>query len=165
MIGKQSGETGNCPGPRITRKSREVTTMREESEYTKQANDFLANHGITFKATMTPDNKCPLFCDGKHMHGNRHQVTLTRKEDKSRFTLMFWNSKNDARTSEPVQAYDVLACATKNDPGSFYDFCNEYGYDEDSRKADKTYKAVVKEWTKVEAFFTPEEIEELCEIN
>jgi hypothetical protein len=137
--------------------------MREESEYTKQANDFLKKHGIKFSAKMTDDNKCPLFCDGKHVHGNRHRVTFSRNGE--RFQIMFWNSYNDARTGEPVQAYDVLACLTKSDPDSFEWFCSEYGYITDSRKAEKTYKAVVKEWQKVERFFTSEEIEELYKIN
>lgn len=138
--------------------------MREQSEYTKQADDFLKKHGITFKATMTADNKCPLFCDGKHIHGNRHRITMARKGAGGRFTLMFWNSYNDARDGSPVYAYDVLACITKADPGSFEDFCSEYGYDTDSRKAEKTYKAVVQEWKKVERFFSAEELEELWEI-
>ena len=53
---------------------------------------------------------------------------------------------------EPT-AYDILACLTKYDPGTFEDFSSDYGYDEDSRKAESTYKAVCKEWRNVERVF------------
>lgn len=64
-----------------------------------------------------------------------------------------------------VQAYDLLAAITKNDPGTFEDFCSEYGYDTDSRKAEEVYRAVVKEYAKVRKFFTPAELEALQEIQ
>ena len=62
-------------------------------------------------------------------------------------------------------AYDVLSCLTKSDPCTFEDFCSTYGYDEDSRKAEKIYNAVLDEWRNVCALFTDEEIEQLQEIN
>ena len=58
-------------------------------------------------------------------------------------------------------AYDVLTCLTKSDPGSFEDFCGDFGYDEDSRKAEKTYKAVREEFLNIERLFSCNEIEEL----
>lgn len=50
-------------------------------------------------------------------------------------------------------AYDVLTCLTKTDPGTFEEFCSEFGYDTDSRKAEKTYKACVKEYFGVHRLF------------
>lgn len=61
-------------------------------------------------------------------------------------------------------AYDVLAAITKSDPGTFGDFCGEYGYDTDSRRAMDTYLSMQNEWARVRAFFTGEELEELQEI-
>lgn len=55
--------------------------------------------------------------------------------------------------------YDVLACLQNYDVGSFEDFCSDFGYDEDSRTAEKTYKAVLKEWEAMERLFTSEELE------
>jgi hypothetical protein len=49
--------------------------------------------------------------------------------------------------------YDVLACLTKYDPGTFYDFCSEYGYSDDSIKAEKVWRAVTDEWREVERLF------------
>ena len=65
----------------------------------------------------------------------------------------------------PPTSYDVLASVTKYEVGTFDDFCSEYGYDTDSRKALKTYKAVLREWKNIEKLFTAEQIEELQEIN
>jgi len=62
------------------------------------------------------------------------------------------------------EAYDVLACLTKNHPSTFEDFCSEYGYDTDSRSAFDVYQAVLTEWGKVSAFFSAEEIEQLQEV-
>jgi len=61
--------------------------------------------------------------------------------------------------------YSVLACLQKYDVGSFEDFCSDFGYDEDSRTAEKTYKAVLKEWEAMERLFNNEELELLQLIN
>lgn len=62
-------------------------------------------------------------------------------------------------------AYDVLACLQKYDPGTFEDFCSDCGYDEDSRAAERIYFAVQKEYTQLARLFTPEQMEELAEID
>lgn len=61
--------------------------------------------------------------------------------------------------------YDVLACMTKYDPGTFEDFCSNFGYDEDSRTAERIYFAVQKEYSQLSRLFTAEQMEELQEIN
>lgn len=69
-----------------------------------------------------------------------------------------------ARNHKP-SAYDILACLTKYDPGTFQDFCSDCGYDTDSRKAERTYFAVQQEWESVRKCFTHDQIEQLAEIN
>ena len=59
----------------------------------------------------------------------------------------------------------ILACLTKYDPDTFENFCSEYGYDADSKTAEKIYNAVINEWQNVCALFTDEEIQELAEIQ
>lgn len=61
--------------------------------------------------------------------------------------------------------YDVLACLQKCDPGTFENFCSDYGYDDDSRTAMRVYLAVQNEYTQLARLFTPEQMEELAEIN
>jgi len=68
---------------------------------------------------------------------------------------------------EPITPtpYDVLACLTKSEPGSFEDFCGDFGYDVDSRRAEKTYEAVKKEYDELCKLFNESEMQELAEIN
>ena len=61
--------------------------------------------------------------------------------------------------------YDILACLQKYDVGTFEDFCSEFGYDEDSRTAERTYIAVIKEYKDLTRIFTEEQMEELSEIQ
>lgn len=64
---------------------------------------------------------------------------------------------------EPTM-YDVLATITKYDPETFEDFCLNYGYDEDSRKAEKVYHSVKEEWENIERLFG-DVLEDLSEIS
>lgn len=61
--------------------------------------------------------------------------------------------------------YDVLACLEKYDMGTFENFCSEFGYDEDSRTAERIYIAVIKEYKDLTRIFTEEQMEELREIQ
>ena len=65
----------------------------------------------------------------------------------------------------PPTAYDVLSCLTKHDPGTFDDFCSDFGYDSDSRKAKKTYKAVRSEYLEISRLFSESEREEMSDIQ
>ena len=132
-------------------------------DYQKQAQDFLDKNGITFKAVHV-SGECPKWCeDGKHIHGDKHRITFKRKG--KRFSLAFWNSYDDRQKGEKPDAYGVLACLTKRDPGSFEDFCSEFGYDNDIRLAKKNYKGVVKEWEEVKGFFSDSELSDAQEIK
>lgn len=72
--------------------------------------------------------------------------------------------KEKKAAAQPT-AYDVLACMTKYDPGTFENFCSDFGYDEDSRTAEKIYFAVQKEYSQLTKIFTPEQLKEMQEIN
>lgn len=61
--------------------------------------------------------------------------------------------------------YDVLACLEKYDVGTFEDFYSEFGYDEDSRTAERIYIAVIKEYKDLTRIFTEEQMKELSEIQ
>jgi hypothetical protein len=127
-----------------------------------QAIKFLDRFGMGFRIRLG-NAKCPLWCDGKHIHGDHYRITF-HGEGRS-YTFSFWNSKKASEDGDAPTAYDVLACMSKNDPGTFEDFCGEYGYDTDSRKNERTYKSVLREWREVERFFSTDEIEAMQEIN
>ena len=60
--------------------------------------------------------------------------------------------------------YDVLAVLTKDDPDTFEEFCSNFGYDTDSRKAEGVYKAVRDEFLNIERLFNSSEMDMLREI-
>lgn len=62
-------------------------------------------------------------------------------------------------------AYDILTTITKNDPGTFENFCSDYGYSVDSRTAEKTYRAVMDEWQHISMLYNDVEIAQLQDIN
>lgn len=75
------------------------------------------------------------------------------------------NELKEKKVSAIPTAYDVLTCLQRYDPGTFEEFCSEFGYDEDSKTADKIYIAVIREYKQLERIFTPEQMKELQEIN
>lgn len=79
------------------------------------------------------------------------------------YTFEFGQSISEG-INEPT-LYSVLACLTKYDPETFEDFCANCGYDNDSRKAEKIYKAVLKEWENLNRLFTSDELELLTIIE
>lgn len=90
----------------------------------------------------------------------------------NRFEDMPYNEKVKAKnnlarlkTEAVPDEYDVLACLEKYDPGTFEDFCSEFGYDEDSRTAERIYIAVIKEYKNLTRIFTEEQMEESREIQ
>ena len=66
---------------------------------------------------------------------------------------------------EATMKHDMLACIEKSEPGTFEDFCGDFGYDTDSRRAETVYQAVVKQYRQLARFLTPDELTEAQEIN
>lgn len=132
------------------------------STYEQSAINFLKTTGTEFKARFSDHKKH--FAEDKE---RRDVFRCTLKNSRHTYRFNFGQSTNESTSDggNPPTAYDVLACLTKYDPGTFENFCGDFGYDIDSRKAYKTYKAVIKEWKNVELLFTAEELEQLQEIN
>lgn len=125
--------------------------------YTEQANKFAKKHGVKLSVIDSEHRK--YFHDDKTA---RDVYKLRLSRNGKRYTFTFGQSIAKAGM-EPTM-YDVLACLQKYDVGSFEDFCSEFGYSEDSRQAEKIYKAVQKEFQAVERLFS-DVIEELQEIQ
>lgn len=60
--------------------------------------------------------------------------------------------------------YRILCCLSVFD-GDFKDFCGDFGYNEDSIKALKTFKAVQEESNNLKMLFSDVELEQLAEIQ
>ena len=125
-----------------------------------------------------------------HNHGLKYTVTIGREGRKS-YTFDFWSSINDTYKSEVAfiaedsnmrkidmgrviksavkpTAYSALTCLS-SDIGvhewTFQEFCDSYGYDTDSRKAEKVYNAVCDQSRALARLFSEEELDKLSEIN
>lgn len=116
-----------------------------------------------------------------HVHGQHYQLTL-RREAPGRgpdsthpannvIVVDFWNSYHDAelkafcvtqkshgkRNAMPTVA-DVLSCVEFDVDPSFEDWCGEFGYDTDSRKAERIYQECVRQARDFQRMFTAEEL-------
>ena len=124
--------------------------------YQQQAENFAQKHGVALQI---------LSSEYKSMWGEKQSRTVFKlrlKRNGKSYTFEFGQSIVNGSTDPSM--YNVLACLTKYYVGSFEDFCSEFGYDTDSRKAERTYKAVCKEFAAVERLFS-DVMEELQEIN
>src|SRR4030095_10369007 len=126
-----------------------------------------------------------------HIHGQHYQLTLERQRGTYRKLIVvdYWNSYHDAmiskgmvenrfakvvadqirratwdeRKAAKVHAADVLGCCEMFAPSSFEDWCSDFGYDSDSRKAESIYRAVQEQAEDFQRMFTSEELTELSE--
>jgi hypothetical protein len=131
-----------------------------KNEYDLQAANFAKKHNVKLTVIGEPEYK-RYFTDDKEY---RYVFKLRLSRNGKKYTFSFGQSINSG--AEEPGMYDVLTCLTKYDPETFEDFCYNYGYDIDSRKAEKTYEAVCKEWNAVNRLFPESEVmEELREIN
>lgn len=141
-----------------------------KTNYVKNAKELLKSFNVQFTAKFM---KYGIHFVGDKESRDIFNCTFKRLNfdiksgNTARFSLKFGQSLNDSTgtgTNKPTE-YDVLSCIQKYDVGSFENFCSEFGYDTDSRKAEKTYKAVLKEYNKVINFFTDDEIKKLQKID
>lgn len=135
------------------------------SDYEAQANKFLADYGMSFKAAYQ-GTKCPMWCDGCK-HGDHYRITIKRDRLSRSISFDFWNSQHAAQEGRAPTAYDVLACISGDygTPGTFDEYCATYGFDLDSRKAEQAYKLTDRFARKLRAFFTEDEARALSEIQ
>lgn len=136
------------------------------TDYDQQALDWLSKHEIEIRLELS-NTKSPLWQDDlKHNH---YKVTLRKKNEpkKPRLTFDFWDSHYNTVNGAHPSDYDILSCISSdaNCPEKFEDFCGEYGYNEDSRKAEQTFKACRTFADKLNRFLTSEEIESLQNIR
>lgn len=145
----------------------------ENNKYKKQAQDFLEKYNLSINIQKAIPQKSPLWSNNKE-HGINYWVTI-HNNNKS-YSFDYWGSIADrekiengssyeASKAHPT-AYDILACLDVEDNGTTYeDFCSCFGYEEDSRQAEKTYKAVMVQSRELRKILSEDAIEELREIN
>lgn len=132
-----------------------VTLSREgKKDYTFQYSDSLR------------DSWKYIDCNGTKQHIKTQGLP-------PKLSQKYWPNKGQQQKIGPFSLYptipspslyDILTCLTKSDPGTFEDFCLEYGYDNDSRKALEVYFAVQKDWIECNNIFH-DCLDELQEVN
>lgn len=132
-----------------------------KNEYLQQAEDFLKSanttmsidfYGLAINRLWKEKETRPLY-----------NVTITTP--RGSYSFNFWDSFYNKEHKKKPNAYDVLACMTKYNPGTFSNFCSDFGYDEDSRTAEHIYFAVQEEYSNLCRIFTAEQMEALADIQ
>ncbi len=126
---------------------------KKPSPYEIQADKFLKKHNTTFEAIHLYYG--PYFPDEKV---NRDVYECILRRDGKAETFRFGQSiqasaKSGHLSKRKPTAYDLLACLTKSNSGTLDEFCTEFGYDTDSRRAEETYLEVQREFKKVQNLF------------
>ena len=130
--------------------------MGEVDNYPRKAHI----HGKHYRCTFSRGPADPLIMDFWNSYADEELLRLGTRAYRTGETLMKFRHNEKPM----VRAYDVWACMEKSDPGTFSEFCAEFGYDEDSRRAEAVWRACIDEWTRVSRFFTAPEIEQLQEV-
>jgi hypothetical protein len=125
--------------------------------YQQQANDF-----ATATSTKLKINRTTYGYHFDEDEEKRYIFNCTLTRNRKRYTFNFGQSIATGNV-EPTM-YDILTCLTKYDPETFEFFCGEYGYNTDSIKALKTYKAVQREFNGINRLFS-DILEQLQEIQ
>lgn len=108
---------------------------------------------------------CDKYFPGDKEIRNIYRVTIANRGQ--RISFKFGDSIANTQEHKALDDYSILACVKsdyytdeKRFP-TFKDFADEFGYDRDSREAEKTYKRCLKQAEKLHRVFTPEEVEKL----
>lgn len=127
-----------------------LQVIRDNAGTDKDANEALNGDVPGMAATVTYGNNGPVSNDEYYRDANPWTVRL-RYQGRS-LTVPFWTGS--AITEEPT-AGDVLSCVVSDalaGEQDFAEFCSEFGYDEDSRNAEKIHRGCVSMSKKVRRF-------------
>lgn len=133
-----------------------------ETDYQKQANDFLTRNNLTLKIEY---KETGLYFAGDKEERNIYTFTLRNKTTKKSYKAKFGDSIHNTYSGNEPNNYDILACLNPYDFRDFEEFCSNFGYNEDSRQAEKAYKAVCKEYAGLTRVLNEDQRNQLNEIN
>lgn len=161
------------------------------NEYQRQALEFLKETGTTCTIAYVG---C-LYNEDWDKTNKHDLYYVTLKNNRGEYTYKYWDSLYNTELNHmsygdymikypnissayqankelkklqekvKIKEYDVLACLTAWEVGTFEDFCDDFGYNSDSINAYKTYMAVCKERDGLRKIFTYEQLEMLSEIQ
>lgn len=132
----------------------------------KTMREFCSRYGISATAEWADAN--PYMTDKEwSRQASHYKVRLKRRDPQNRVrrSLTTYFSMGYAHTKEPT-AIEVLDClasdagTTENNP-DFESWARELGYDDDSRKAERTYRVVSSQTERLKRFLGDDRYQEL----
>jgi len=141
--------------------AKKAVELLESGQYKEGADMALRVVGGTMSATLSDTKNAP-WDDGT---AYRPHWKVQLKNDGKSYTFDFFDSIHNGKTrpSPTPTAYDILACLTWYEVGTFENFCNEFGYQKGQARS--TWKAVVREYENLCRLFTEEQRELLSNIR
>lgn len=117
------------------------------------------------KACYTGNKPAPW--DNGRENWNHHTVLVKSTETGKRTSFDFWASIMNPHLSSEYDVLNAFYCFVSDAVSgleSFSDFCREFGYDEDSRSAEKIWKSCRRSYEKLSRMsgFSRDEIYDLC---
>jgi hypothetical protein len=146
------------PNDKEKRDTYKITLSRGSRSYSFDFGQSIVNSGF-------------YYTKGKQVtHLDRSLLNLNQNNLISRIKTRDYSFLNNGKSDvihkpKTPNAYDVLACLEKYDIGTFEDFCSNFGYDVDSRTAEKTYLAVCDQYKNLCALYSDDELELMAEIQ
>jgi hypothetical protein len=133
-------------------------------KYDKQAADWLRATGSTLTVTFLRTGK---YFPSDTVERDIYQFTLANTN--GGYSATFGQSVNATMNATTPRRYDILSCLDANDPGTFEEFCAEYGYNDQPLstypEAKRTYDTVKAQVDGLRAMYTDEELDQLAEIQ
>lgn len=142
--------------------------------YEKQGRDFLKKYGLQIDFLYLG---CKPYFDGDTESRDVWQFVIRPVDwrEKRTFSGRFGDSINNTVANAAANgyyrkkptAYAILSSLSMDIqcPDTFEDFCAEYGFDRDSRRAERVFKNASKFAKRLRGFFTDEEKADLVEIQ
>lgn len=87
---------------------------------------------------------------------NNHMVKVTNLETKQSITFEFWASISNPELSTEYDVLNAFHCFVSDaiaGQETFENFCSEFGYDADSRQAEKIHRKCKKQFSKLEKIY------------
>ena len=107
----------------------------------------IKNENNNEKIRIIVDHACEKDNPYGGFSANQHnRVSVMNCKTRKRFSFDFWGSIVDPNAEDGDGAISAISCYASDGMAfrssvNLLDFCNEFGYNEDSRKAEKIYKA------------------------
>jgi len=87
---------------------------------------------------------------------NNHMITVTNTETDQKITFEFWASNAHPVLNTEYDILNAFYCFVSDAIAGSYtfeEFCNEFGYDSDSRQAEKIYRKCKKQLEKLKKIY------------